>query len=286
MLPPCGTTAAPRVVAQRAAPPRPRRRFRAARPRASRRGTGRSSRRRSPATTSGSVSTFASPTASRNAASRSPSRSDASSRRCYGRPARRTGGACQYRAVPEQASLRGRLLVATPPLVDPNFDRTVVLMLEHGDDGALGIVLNRPSETDARRRAARVARASSCAPASCSAAGRSSPDAVIALGARRPATPTRGWVPVLGDLGTVDLGRDPLDLGVAARRAARLRRATRAGRRASSKPSSSRTRGSWSTSNPTIRSAPRPSACGATCSAASAGESRCSPTTPKTPTVN
>ena len=44
-------------------------------------------------------------------------------------------------------SLRGRLLVATPPLVDPNFDRTVVLMLEHGDDGALGIVLNRPSET-------------------------------------------------------------------------------------------------------------------------------------------
>ena len=39
---------------------------------------------------------------------------------------------------------RGRLLVATPSLGDPNFDRTVVLLLEHGADGALGVVLNRP----------------------------------------------------------------------------------------------------------------------------------------------
>ena len=49
--------------------------------------------------------------------------------------------------MPEQRSLRGRLLVAAPPLVDPSFDRTVVLMLEHGDEGGLGIVLNRRSET-------------------------------------------------------------------------------------------------------------------------------------------
>ncbi len=39
----------------------------------------------------------------------------------------------------------GDLLVATPSLVDPNFEHTVVLMLDV-DDGALGIVLNRPSE--------------------------------------------------------------------------------------------------------------------------------------------
>lgn len=44
-------------------------------------------------------------------------------------------------------SLKGRLLVAAPELVDPNFHRTVVLMLEHNEDGALGVVLNRPSET-------------------------------------------------------------------------------------------------------------------------------------------
>src|SRR5690348_7418296 len=41
----------------------------------------------------------------------------------------------------------GRLLVANPLLPDPNFDRTVVLLLAYGDDGALGLVLNRPSET-------------------------------------------------------------------------------------------------------------------------------------------
>ena len=41
---------------------------------------------------------------------------------------------------------KGRLLLATPPLVDPNFDRTVIFMLEHHDDGAIGVVINRPSE--------------------------------------------------------------------------------------------------------------------------------------------
>lgn len=43
-------------------------------------------------------------------------------------------------------STKGRLLVATPPLEDPNFDRCVVYMLEHHDEGAIGVVVNRPSE--------------------------------------------------------------------------------------------------------------------------------------------
>ena len=42
-------------------------------------------------------------------------------------------------------SLRGQLLVAGPRLDDPNFRRTVVLIGEHGDDGAMGVVLNRPT---------------------------------------------------------------------------------------------------------------------------------------------
>lgn len=41
--------------------------------------------------------------------------------------------------------LTGRLLVATPSLRDPNFDRSVVLVLSHDDDGALGVVVNRPT---------------------------------------------------------------------------------------------------------------------------------------------
>ena len=44
-------------------------------------------------------------------------------------------------------SLRGKLVIASPALVDPNFARTVVLITEHNDEGAMGVVLNRPSET-------------------------------------------------------------------------------------------------------------------------------------------
>jgi putative transcriptional regulator len=44
-------------------------------------------------------------------------------------------------------STRGQLLIASPGLMDPNFWRTVVLIVEHSEAGALGLVLNRPSET-------------------------------------------------------------------------------------------------------------------------------------------
>jgi putative transcriptional regulator len=42
----------------------------------------------------------------------------------------------------------GRLLVATPALVDPNFARAVVLLLDHDEDGSLGVVLNRPTAVE------------------------------------------------------------------------------------------------------------------------------------------
>ena len=45
-------------------------------------------------------------------------------------------------------SLQGHLLIAAPTLLDPNFARTVVAIANHDEDGALGIVLNRPSETE------------------------------------------------------------------------------------------------------------------------------------------
>jgi putative transcriptional regulator len=46
------------------------------------------------------------------------------------------------------SSLKGRLLVASPALIDPNFRRSVVLIAEHTEDGgAMGVVLSRPSET-------------------------------------------------------------------------------------------------------------------------------------------
>ncbi len=42
-------------------------------------------------------------------------------------------------------SLAGALLVASPHLLDPNFFRTVVLILEHNEEGAVGVIINQPS---------------------------------------------------------------------------------------------------------------------------------------------
>ncbi len=41
---------------------------------------------------------------------------------------------------------KGVVLIATPSLRDPNFRQTVILLCEHGPEGALGVVLNRPTE--------------------------------------------------------------------------------------------------------------------------------------------
>ena len=48
-------------------------------------------------------------------------------------------------------TLKGQLLIAAPSLVDPNFARTIVLMIEHDDKGALGLVLNRPTDTSLKQ---------------------------------------------------------------------------------------------------------------------------------------
>jgi putative transcriptional regulator len=47
-------------------------------------------------------------------------------------------------SAPARASLAGQILIASPALRDPRFDHTVILMVRHSPDGALGIVLNRP----------------------------------------------------------------------------------------------------------------------------------------------
>jgi putative transcriptional regulator len=52
------------------------------------------------------------------------------------------------RGAEVEHTLTGRLLVASPELGDPNFVRTVVLLVDHDESGALGVVLNRPSTTD------------------------------------------------------------------------------------------------------------------------------------------
>ncbi len=54
-------------------------------------------------------------------------------------------------------SLRGQLLIASPSLFDPNFRRSVVLVAHHDEDGAVGLVLNRRSDTRAAQAVPPVA---------------------------------------------------------------------------------------------------------------------------------
>ena len=44
-------------------------------------------------------------------------------------------------------SLKGKLLIASTQLGDPNFAHTVTLIVQHDENGALGLILNRPTET-------------------------------------------------------------------------------------------------------------------------------------------
>jgi len=109
--------------------------------------------------------------------------------------------------------LAGMLLVATPVMRDPNFDHTVVLLLDHNDDGALGVVLNRPSgATVAGPLPAWMDRAAP--PPVVFIGGPVSPGSAICL-ARSGASGGDGWQPLFAGLGTVDLARGPEELGAA-----------------------------------------------------------------------
>ncbi len=48
-------------------------------------------------------------------------------------------------------STQGQLLVATRKLLDPNFFHSVVLVVQHGEEGALGLILNRPTDIPVKR---------------------------------------------------------------------------------------------------------------------------------------
>ena len=107
-------------------------------------------------------------------------------------------------------SWSGRLLVATPTLQDPNFLRTVVLLLQHDPaEGALGVVLNRPAETGV----AQVLEGwdgVAADPAVVFVGGPVQPTAAVCLGRVRTPAARPGWAPLADPLlGTVDLDRPP-----------------------------------------------------------------------------
>lgn len=93
------------------------------------------------------------------------------------------------------SSLAGRLLVATPLIGDGTFHRTVVLVLAHADEGALGVILNRPTDTPAGEVLGRWG-TRAAAPGVVFVGGPVEGDSVLGLGVE----------------GTVDLHDDPDEL--------------------------------------------------------------------------
>lgn len=111
------------------------------------------------------------------------------------------------------SSWSGCLLVATPALQDPHFARSVVLLQHDTQDGALGVVLTRPSETDVDEVLPDWAGVAA-APPVVFGGGPVQPTAAVCLGRLRAAGgPQSGFAPLdalpVRLLGTVDLDAPP-----------------------------------------------------------------------------
>jgi putative transcriptional regulator len=113
-----------------------------------------------------------------------------------------------------EVALTGRLLVATPLLVDPNFDRTVVLVLDHDSDGTLGVVVNRPTAVPVSEVLPMWSELAEPMPIVFQG-GPVALDSALGLAElrsipRKPDEPgPLGWRRVYGDIGLVDLDVPP-----------------------------------------------------------------------------
>lgn len=120
----------------------------------------------------------------------------------------------EWRAIDGKAteSMAGRLLVAAPTLKDPNFDRTVVLLVAHEPGGALGVVLNRATEipvADVLGDWGELAPH----PAVIFEGGPVQPDSAICLARmRHPLRRMKSFQQISGAIGTLDLSVDPAQL--------------------------------------------------------------------------
>jgi putative transcriptional regulator len=106
--------------------------------------------------------------------------------------------------------LRGQLLIAAPDLLDPTFRRTVVLIGEHSENGAMGIVLNRPSSLTVEEAIDSLAQLVSADDA-VHIGGPVEPEAVIVLG--EFAEPERAAALVIDAIGFLPQEADPDALG-------------------------------------------------------------------------
>jgi putative transcriptional regulator len=116
-----------------------------------------------------------------------------------------------FHDIAPPGSVRGKLLLAGPNLLDPNFFRTVVLVLDHDEQGAFGLVVNRRSEiplVNVLERWAPFARPDSYV----YLGGPVAPEAGFAL-ARAASNDLTGVSPLRDGWAVVDLEADPTIVG-------------------------------------------------------------------------
>jgi putative transcriptional regulator len=113
--------------------------------------------------------------------------------------------------VTDHARTVGKLLIAEPMLGDPNFDRAVVLMIEHNSEGALGVVLNRPTELEVGEILDDWI-GLAAEPQVLYMGGPVEQNGVLALARSRGDEPVPGWSKVVGNVGTIDLHLEPDEL--------------------------------------------------------------------------
>jgi putative transcriptional regulator len=109
--------------------------------------------------------------------------------------------------------LQGKLLVAKPSLIDTNFARSVVFLLAHGDQGALGLVLNRPTITPLSTPLPEWDDLAT-GPGVVFVGGPVSEGTIcLARVKSEISVPSSGYLALQGALGTVDLESDPAFVG-------------------------------------------------------------------------
>jgi putative transcriptional regulator len=117
-------------------------------------------------------------------------------------------------AAPDAEVEPGALLVAAPGLLDPNFRRTVVFVIDHRKSGTLGVILNRPSEVAVADVLPTWGRHTS-RPQAVFVGGPVEQKTALCLAALRPgqqASTIAGVVGVRGPVALVDLESDPENL--------------------------------------------------------------------------
>src|SRR3954471_10180018 len=108
-------------------------------------------------------------------------------------------------------SLQGKLLVSSPALRDPNFRKTVVLIAHHDEDGAMGLVLSRPSDVQAID-VVPVLEGTPGGEGLVFVGGPVQPDAYMVLAEFDDVE--QAAAPIMGDLGFMPADAEPEDLAI------------------------------------------------------------------------